>query len=178
MGKSELLFEIKTKMEKEDFRKLSYITIFSNKQKTIPLIVLLAAVGSILYSMMQGKFEIAVFFTVWGIFIPVAFAAIALSVEYKNIKKVNAIRSGLTKQPKQLISFFEHYLVAEDENAKRSHKIKYENLFQVVESKNNYVVYASKNAASMIRKMDISPEIREDFRDFLKTKFGERYKKF
>jgi len=170
------LFEITTRLEKDDYRRFSYATIFQKKYLTISLIILLAAVGSVFYIFMEDKLTVLNFFLYWVIMIAIVFAAIFVSVEYKNIKKINVIRSGYKKAPKQKITFFDDYLVAEDENANRSHKIKYDNLLKVLESKDFYIIFASKNIGSPIRKIDVDREYSDEFKRFLKEKFGERYK--
>lgn len=173
MSNQNALYEITTSMGKEDYRKFSYLTIFRKKARTVLLIVALAGVGAGLAAMMEGSFSVSRFLIVWLILIPTAFAAIFLRVEYKAYKKMNLVHMGF-ESARQSIAFYDSYLTAED--SKSHNKIKYDKLYQVLETKDYYIIYASEASASMIRKMDINEEDRAGFNQFLKAKMGTRYK--
>lgn len=174
MSNQNVLYEITTTMEKEDFKKLSYLTIFKNKNKTIALIILMAAVGGILASMIEGSFSPLKFLLVSLILIPTELAAILLSVEYKAFKRMSLVRVGLAVM-RQDLTFYENYLVAEDSLSKGPKKVKYDSLYQVQETKDYYVVHTSASNASLIRKKDIPYEDRPGFHKFLQAKLGTRY---
>ena len=174
MSNQNALYEITTRMEKEDYRKFSYLIAFRNKVRTILLIILLAAIGAGLWVFMDEIFSVPKFLGVWVILIITAFAAIFLRVEYKAYNRSNQIRAGLAGN-RQTITFFENYLIAQADDVKTNNKIKYENLYQALETEAYYIIYASASNASMIRKKDIDEEERTDFNKFLKIKFGTRY---
>jgi hypothetical protein len=174
MSNQDVLFDIVTKMEKQDYRNFSYMIAFSKKEQTIALIALLAAAGGGLDAMMGGSFVLPRFLVIWLILIVTAFAAIFLRTEYKAFTRSNEVRLGI-KGGKQRLTFYENYLIAAQDNVPGSNKIKYEKLFQVKETKDYYIIYANANAASMLRKIDIDEEERDDFRKFLKSKMGTRY---
>jgi len=171
-----VLYEVTTKMEKEDYRKFSYLTIFRRKYVTILLIALLAAIGSAFAVFADGDFKIIKFLLIWFILILTAFVAIFLRVEYKNLKRQNLNLAGMSNQ-KQIITFYENYLTAANENVKKFNKIKYDNLYQVFESKDYYIVYSTQNSASLIRKKDIDVEYRDEIYEFITRKLGKRFKK-
>ena len=174
MSNQNALYEIITRMDKEDYRKFSYIGIFKNKTKTILLIVLLAAVGAGLGAMMDGSFHILKFLLTWLVLIATAFAAIFLRVEYKAFSREGLVKVGL-KGNRQYLNFFENYLTASEDLVKESSKIKYEKLQEVLELEKYFMIYAGPTSASMIRKKDIDEEELEGFRKFLKNKMGSRY---
>lgn len=175
MSNQDALFDIVTRMEKNDYRKFQYLIAFSKKEQTILLIVLLAAAGAGLDAMMEGSFSPLRFFAIWLIFIATAFAAIFLRTEYKAFRRTGEVGVGL-KSNRQRLTFYESYLIAAEDNVPGSNKIKYEKLFQARETKDYYIIYANANAASMIRKIDIDEEEREDFRKFLRARMGSRYR--
>jgi hypothetical protein len=175
MSNQDALFDIVTKMEKDDYRKFQYLIAFSKKEQTIIMIVLLAAAGAGLDALMAAGFSLPRFLLIWLIFIATAFAAIFLRTEYKAFQRTNELRAGF-KGNKQRITFYESYLVAAEDNVSGANKIKYEKLFQALETKDYYIIYASAGSASMIRKIDIDEEERDDFHKFLRTKMGSRYK--
>jgi hypothetical protein len=175
MSNQNALYEIITRMDKEDYRKFSYIGIFKNIAKTILLIVVLAAAGAGLGAMMDGSFHIVKFLLTWLILIVTAFAAIFLRVEYKAFNREGLVKVGL-KGNRQYLDFFENYLTASEDLVKTSSKIKYEKLLQVMELDNYFMIYAGPSSASMIRKKDIDKEDLDGFRNLLKNKMGSRYK--
>lgn len=175
MSNQDALFVVTTRMDKADYRNFSYLMIFRNKLKTILLMIVLAAAGAGLGAMMDASFTAVKFLITWLILFVTEFIAIFLRVEYKAFTRANQIRAGMNGE-KQVIQFYENYLIAAQDNYSGTSKIKYEKLFQVLESNDYYIISASANSASMIRKKDIEEDERNDFREFLKTKMGTRYK--
>lgn len=173
---SSVLFEITTQMDKDDYRKFSYLTIFKRRYYTIFLIVLLAAVGALfaIFSIGQGSFDLIKFLLIWLGLIITEFAAIFLRVEYQSMKKMSMASVGLINR-KQNLFFYENYLTAGNEKGKESHKIKYDKLFQILESKDYYLIYSNSSSASLIRKIDIHRSYQVDFQKFLQAKLGNRY---
>ena len=175
MSSKNVLYEIATRMDKEDYRKFSYLIAFRKKYQTLAKIVLLAAIGAGIWAFTDEIFSVPKFFGIWVILIATAFAAIFLRTEYKAFNRMNQARAGIISVS-QTISFYENYLIAEEETVKGSNKIKYDRLYQVLELEDYYIIYAGANSASMIRKKDIAEEDRADFRIFLRAKLGQRYK--
>jgi len=162
-------------MDKEDYRKFSYLIAFRNKYQTLAKIVLLAAIGAGIWVFTDEIFSVPKFFAIWAVLIATAFAAIFLRTEYKAFNRMNQARAGIISVS-QTIAFYENYLVAEEDNVKGSNKIKYDRLYQVLELENYYIIYAGANSASMIRKEDIDEEDKTSFQIFLRAKLGQRYK--
>jgi hypothetical protein len=172
MSNQNALYEITTSMDKEDYRKFSYLTIFRKKSQTALLIVAMAVGGGVLFSMIEGGFSLPKFLIIALILIPTELLAIFLRVEYSAYKKMSLIRMGL-ESTRQHITFYDSYLTAED--SKGHNKIKYDKLYKVQETKDYYFIYASEGSASMVRKIDIHGEDRDGFNQFLKAKMGTRY---
>jgi hypothetical protein len=82
-------------MDKEDYRKFSYLTIFRKKSQVALLIVAIAVGGGVLFTMMEGSFSLLRFLIIGLILIPTQFLAIFLRVEYKAHMKMSVIRAGL-----------------------------------------------------------------------------------
>ena len=173
MSNQNALYEITTTMDKEDYRKFSYMTIFRNKSRMALLTVAIAVGGAILFTMMEGNFSLLRFLLIGLILIPTQLLAIFLRVEYKAHMKMSIIRAGL-ESARQHITFYDNYLTAED--SKKHSKVKYDKLYQVLETKDYFFIYASEGSASMVRKIDIHQDDREGFHQFMKTKMGTRYK--
>jgi hypothetical protein len=176
MSNQSELYEITTRMDKADYRKFSYITIFRKRAQTILLILLVAVGGAGITAMMEGTFSAPRFLVIWAILIVTAVAAIFLMVEYKAMKWLSKVQTGMIGG-KQTITFYENYLIAEQENVRGSNKIKYEKLFEILETKDFFIVYANASSASVIRKMDVSRNDIDDFKAFIKAKMGSRYTK-
>jgi len=172
MSNQDALYEITTSMDKDDYRKFSYLTIFRKKSQTALLIVAMAIGGGILFTMMEGSLSLLRFLIITLILIPTELAAIFLRVEYKAYKKMSIIRAGL-ESARQHIIFYENYLTAVD--SKNQNKVKYDKLYQVLETKDYYFIYSSAGSASMVRKIDIHEDDRDGFRQFIKAKMGTRY---
>jgi hypothetical protein len=161
-------------MEKADYRKFSHLTIFRNKTKTATLIIIMAVAGAVIGCMIEGSFSLPQFLLIWLVLIPTELAAIFLRVEYKAFKRSNLVGMGLAIV-RQDLSFYDNYLIAEDNLSKGPKKIKYDNLYQALETKDYYIIYTSAENASIIRKKDIDDEDRAGFHKFLQAKMGSRY---
>ena len=174
MSSNNFLFEIITRTGKEDYRKFSYISIFKKKFKTISLIILLAGVASAFAVFLYGNQDPMKFLLYWLGFTALAFGTICAKVELKVMRMTGMAQVGLISQ-KEKITFYENYLVADNGNVKNAKKIKYDDLFQILDSKDYYIIYANSTSASLIRKRDVEEEDRDEFKCFLQKKLGGRY---
>ncbi len=57
-------------------------------------------------------------------------------------------------------------------------KIKYYKFYEVIETKNYFIIYFNRRQASIIRKIDLEDSLVDELRDLLTGKIGNKYKNF
>lgn len=164
-------FRITTKMEQKDYRKFLYIATFLRSKIIIPYLLLVSMAGAYL---MREKGESSIFFImkVIGLFI-LAVGTVCFTVERKNKQRVKTDRITFYLESK--LSFFEDRVCYENEEMKGYWELSYDKIYEILESKDYFMFYLTKNQASLIRKQDMSDV--ENFQKFLKEKFPKKYKK-
>ncbi|HEY8423119.1 MAG TPA: YcxB family protein [Thermoclostridium sp.] len=164
---------VNTVMTKEDYRKFLYIATFRRNKFTIPMIGLIALLGSLIISL-DGKFSAIKLIISWILLFALAIIAVLLKVERKNAQRVKTDKTG-TFDSVNTLKFYDDRIVMENEALKSTGELKYDQFFAVMESKDYFIFYLTVNQASLIRKKDIdNPDL---FRDFIIEKFKDKYKK-
>lgn len=142
-----ILFTIKTKMDKEDYRKFLYLATFKKSPIIIPIILLIAAIGAGIIAFENGNFNIIDFLIAWVFMTLLVFGTICFKVEHKNKKRIETDKIG-TFGTYQTISFCDDYVI----------------------------VINNANMASLIRKKDIEDEYKTEIIRFLKEKLGKSFR--
>jgi len=164
---------VNTVMTKEDYRKFLYIATFRRNKFTIPMIGLIALLGSLIISL-DGKFSAIKLIISWILLFALAIIAVLLKVERKNAQRVKTDKTG-TFDSVNTLKFYDDRIVMENEALKSTGELKYDQFFAVMESKDYFIFYLTVNQASLIRKKNIdNPDL---FRDFIIEKFKDKYKK-
>lgn len=170
----QIIYTIRTTMEKEDYRKFLYWATFYKNKKVIPMIACLAFVCSLivnwnLYYVSWGKVTLY-----WAFFFALANAVICLKVKRRYKLRVTTDKTGAFGSLNEL-KFYSDKVVIDNDSLKSTGQLKYSQIYSVFESKDYFIFYITANQASLIRKKDI--DFLESFRMFIKETFGNKYKR-
>lgn len=166
-------FLIKTKMDKEDYRKFLYIAAFLKKKTTIPLLALIALIVSILINWSNDFLSPISVIVTWIILFAVSIGAICFGVERKMKQRLSSDRIG-TFNTTSVLKFYDDKVIMENDSLNSTGELRYEQFYQLLESKDFFIFYLNINQASLLRKKDI--DNIEKFKHFITTRFAESYK--
>lgn len=166
-------FKIKTKMEKEDYRKFLYIATFCRSKVVIPMIVGIALVGSIALNYSTWGLNIVGVILWTVILFVISMSVICFRVERRNKSRITTDNTGAFGSETVLL-FYDDRIVIENKEMKSMGELRYDQIYSLLESKDYFLFYINANQATLIRKKDV--EDCDSFRNYLKEKFGEKYK--
>lgn len=170
---SEPKFLIKTMMEKEDYKKFLYIATFRRNTYTIPLVGLITLVGSLIINWNGGYFNFITFFMTWIFMFVLAIGVVCFKMERKNKQRITTDNTG-TFGSVNVLKFYDDKVIMENESLKSVGKLRYDQFYQLMESKEYFIFYLTINQASLIRKKDV--ENVSEFKDFIIGKFDNKFK--
>lgn len=170
----QIIYTIRTIMEKEDYRKFLYIATFRRNYLVIPMIAVMALAGAVLSAWSYGKVTLLFVFSFWVLLFCVSIGVICFKVERKNKRRISTDKTK-TFGSVTILKFFDNYLVMETPATKGKNTLNYDQFYKLIESKDYFIFYFNANMASLLRKKDISN--LEEFQTFIKTKFGKKFKK-
>lgn len=165
---------INTTLSKEDYRRFLYIATFRRNKVIIPLIGLIALIGSFVVNFDGGSFNLIKFIISWVFLFALAIGAVLFKVEKKNAQRVKTDKTGAFDSINTL-KFYEDRIVMENKTLKSKGELKYEQFYALMESRDYFIFYLTANQASLIRKKDVDD--LDAFREFIVQKFKGRYKK-
>lgn len=168
-----LRYEINTKLEKKDYKKFLYIATFLRRPYTILLIIIISFFGGIMATWDGGMAakELVIFY--WIFMFIISMVTLMWNVERKNKRKS---KEGGEVFSRNILYFYDDKIAITDGQLEKPLALTYNQIYEVLESKNYYIFYFSKTMASLIRKEDMAANTK-DFSDFISFKLGNRYRK-
>lgn len=170
------LFTIKTSMEKKDYHKFLYIATFLRKKFTIPVIIIISALMAAFVSYNKGTFELKGFLIYWVLLLAITLFAIIVKIEVQNRERIKADKAGVLKSIETL-DFFDDAIVVKSTAFKSKSKVKYYKFYEVIETKDYFLIYFNRRQASIIRKVDLEESLVNELRNLLIEKIGPKYRK-
>lgn len=164
---------INTIMTKNDYRKFLYIATFKRNKFTIPMLALIALLGSLIVSFGSDNFNWIKLIISWALLFALAIIAVLIKVERRNAQRIKTDKTGAFDSVNTL-KFYDDRIVMENEALKSKGELKYDQFYAVMESKDYFIFYLTANQASLIRKKDV--DNLNDFKEFIVGKFQGRYK--
>ena len=172
----EKYFTIETKMEEVDNRNYLYIRAFKqNSAIFIPLFI---------FTLIGTAVLVATFKMLSLVGIVEAFAISLLLVVVATLVKIEFRHRGRIKKDKSgaigsitTMEFFDDYMTMKASFSDIVSKLGYNEFYGMIETKGYYILYYSRSQATMLRKKDIAPQIKDDFADFIHNKFEGKYKR-
>lgn len=164
---------INTVMSKEDYRRFLYIATFRRNKFIIPMIGLIALLGSMIISLEDGYLDLIKLIISWVLLFILAIIVILFKVERKNAQRIKTDKTGAFDSVNTL-KFYDDRIVMENKSLKSTGELKYDQFFALMESKDYFIFYLTANQASLVRKKDIDNV--NAFKEFIAQKFIGRYK--
>jgi hypothetical protein len=164
---------INTTMSKEDYRKFLYIATFKRNRVIIPMLALIAFIGSIIVNLNNGYLNVIKLIISWILLFALAIIVVIFKVERKNALRIKTDKTG-TFDSINTLKFFDDRIVMENKALKSTGELKYSQFFALMESKDFFIFYLTSNQSSLIRKKDV--DNLNHFKDFVVEKFGSKYK--
>lgn len=169
----EIKFEIRTTMEKEDYRKFLYLATFLKNKFVIPIIALISFVGSLMLNWDSEDLDWTLILIFWLGFFIIAVSVICFKLERRNKQRIKTDKTGAFGS-ENVLKFYEDKVIMENTILKSTGELKYEQFFSLLESKNYFIFYLTANQASLLRKKDI--QSLDMFKKFILDKFKGKYK--
>lgn len=173
MGNDTLLFTVNTRMDKDDYRNFLYFTSFRKNPSTILLILLFSGAGAAFGAYYGDMLTPVKFFSLWLAIAGLSAAAVCFRVETKTMQRAASERSYTFGAP-QTLEFYETKIQITDEAVSGKAKVRYDQFFRVIETKQYYYLYHNESMASMIRKVDVEDPASLSL--FFQKKFTDRYR--
>lgn len=173
------LITIKTKVEKNDYRKFFYVDFLSKKIIQIALGIFLTVFLLMLFSLgglvLLGIYKYTgnlMYYIALYIFLIVLIAVIH---EYKINKYYKTDKTELFTSY-QIIKFYEDFIIVSFEKEEGGRKRSYNGFYRIFESKDLILLYQNAYSSGIIRKKDVDRETLVELINLLKRKFGQNYK--
>lgn len=170
---SEPKFSITTVMEQEDYRKFLYLATFRRNPMVLPLVALIALLGSWAVNWSMEGLKLLPLLLTWVGMFALAIGTLCWKVERKNKQRVATDKTG-TFGAKNLLKFYDDRLVMEQEAMHSKGELRYEQFYQLLETKDYFIFYLSMNQASLLRKKDVADV--GSLQEFLRSKLEGRYR--
>ena len=161
------LYEITTKMQKDDYRNFLFLTTFQTADSITSLVIVGLILGAIA-SFVTG-FSISSLFFSSLFFILVLFAVMYSKLE-KNVKAVYPLDQPATIETEQTIVFYDTYLTSTNRTNADITKVHYADIFKVKEDDSYIILMLTKELASLICKRDLEKEVIENISKLLNEK--------
>ena len=161
------LYEITTKMEKEDYRNFLFLTTFQTTDSITSLILIGTILGAI--ASFATGFSLSSLFFSSLFFILVLFAVMYSKLE-KNVKSVYPLDQPTAIKTEQTIVFYDTYLTSTNRTNTDITELPYKDIFKIKEDDSYIIIMLTKEMASLICKRDLDKEIVENISKLLKEK--------
>lgn len=171
------LFAIKSSMDNKDYHKFLYIATFIRKKFMIPTIVVVTFLMAAFVSYSNNIFQIKSFFIYWIILLIITLFAIIIKLEFQNRERAKKDEDGVFKATETL-EFFENEVTIKSTAFKGKSKIKYYKIYEVLETKNYFIIYFNRKQASIIKKSNLDEKTLSSLKDLLCDKIGNKYKSY
>ena len=168
-------FYIVTKMEQEDHKKFLYITTFVKRKTGLIITAVMSVLAGLAVSWILDYMTVGMV-----VLIGVAYFLMIVGIQCYKINKMNKQRAKTDKAvgfgAESHLHFYDDHILMEMPVTKSSGQLRYDQIYEIMETKEFFAVYTSSNQASLIRKKDIKQEELAAFTEFLKEKMQKQYK--
>lgn len=169
-------YSIETLMEECDNRNFLYIRTFKQNSAVFLPLSIFILVGAIVLVLSLRWFSLFGILKCFGISFIIVTTVILTKLELRHRERIKKDKSGAIGSRTKM-EFFNNYMTMETSFVEGVNKLSYKTFYGMIETKNYYILYYSRAQATLLRKKDISPEIKEDFGEFIRDKFEGKYRK-
>ncbi|MBQ8527584.1 MAG: YcxB family protein [Lachnospiraceae bacterium] len=168
-------FYIVTKMEQEDHKKFMYITTFVKRKSGLIITAVMSLLAGLAVSWILDRVTPGMI-----ALIAVAYFFMIVGIQCYKINKMNKQRAKTDRAvgfgAENHLHFYDDHILMEMPVTKSSGQLRYDQIYEIMETKEFFAVYTSSHQASLIRKKDIKQEELAAFIAFLKEKMQKGYK--
>ncbi len=168
------LFQITTKMEKDDYKKYLYFITFRKSYQTMFSLIVLSLIGTFIFSFLLNQTNPI---KIISIFLIVAFISLSflfLKLE-RQVTKLFPTDTKSSFKKEQTIHLYGTYLTASNRMSDGETKTDYLSFHEIYETAEYLILYFDKTLASPVRKKDIAIEQYDEIISLLKSKLENRY---
>lgn len=169
------LYQVRTKIEPEDMRKFLYLETFRKRGAYhffVYLVLDLAASFLVSQAMGLGAGGFLAFFLAYAVLIPVI---LVIKLERICKKRFRTDRAGLYNAWSNW-EFYQDHVIGQNEAVQSSSVYRYEQFYQIIETKEYFLIYPNESMANLIRKRDIDGETMVGLQMLLREKMKARYR--
>ena len=171
------LYSIETIMEKEDYKNFLFTTMFKRNTGTLKYLAFMSVVGAVLLAVAKFGWNPKAFVGSFVFCFLALYVLAWIRMEYRYRKHIAQSNSAIFGSV-TTINFYEDMLtMASDLTYRTSSDLAYRDFFRVLEMKKYFVFYYTKAEATILRKQDLNNIGVNEFREFIKEKFEDRYQK-
>ena len=164
------LFVIETALSIIDYRKSLYVASFLRSKLSYLTLAALALIPAVLIG--GGEAGLKKVFFMWIFFVALFLVICGMRLEMKFSK---IARSDRTVTMPVRLEFMDDRIKVINKTPYIENEVIYDDLYEVLESKDFYFFYFTVRNGSPVKKADV--ENKEEFTAFLKKTFGRRYRK-
>lgn len=166
-------FVVQTTMEKEDYKKFLYIATFGRNKLVLPMIFGLSLLGGAAIQFGEETFQLLNFLLTTLLLFVAAVGTICFKVERKNKQRIATDKTG-TFGSICTLRFGEDAIKMENEAMHSTGEIQYQQIYQLLETRDYFIFYLAMHQASLVRKKDV--EDVAALQHFLRERFVGKYK--
>ena len=164
------LYQITTKMEKEDYRNFLFLTTFQTTDSIVSLLLIGTILGAI--ASFTTGFSLSSLFFSCLFFILVLFVVMYSKLE-KNVKTMYPLDQPAAIKTAQTITFYDTYLTSTNRTNTDITETIYNDIYKIKENDSYIILMLTKELASVICKKDLDREMVRKISDLLKEKCGD-----
>ena len=164
------LFVIETALSIIDYRKSLYVAAFQRSKLSYITLAAIALIPAVLIGRGEAGVKNVIF--MWLFFMALFLVICGMRIEMKFSK---IARTDRTVTMPVILEFMEDHIKVINKSPRIENEVVYDDLYEVLESKDFYFFYFTTRNGSPVKKTDV--ENREEFTAFLKKTFGRRYRK-
>lgn len=168
------LFEITTRMEKDDYKKYLYFTTFRKSSQTVISLLILIVIGTFFFSFLLKQNTLAGILIIFVLMALLILSFLFLRMD-RQARKLFPVSGNSSFKKEQTIRLYETCLTASNRMSDGETLTNYESFHEIYETAEYLILYFDKTLASPVRKKDIPAEERTKILAFLKEKLNDRY---
>ena len=168
------LFQITTRMEKEDYKKYLYFITFRKSYQTTISLILLSFIGTFIFSFLLNQSNPIKILSIFLIVSLISLSFLLLKLDHQ-VRKLYPTDMKPSFKKEQTIRLYDTYLTASNRMSEGEIKINYLTFHEIYETEEYLILYFDKTLASPLRKKDIDKEQYAEIISFLRSKLENRY---
>lgn len=165
-------YVIQTTIEKEDYRKFLYYATFLRKKYIIPMLIGIALAGSFMVSYSLERVSVGGVIITTIFMLLAAFGVVIYKVEKQNRQRAKEDMEKVFGVYKK-VELYEDRIKIHVQNRTDTFEMPYQEIHQLLVSKDFVILYLTENQATLIRKKDVEEVQKKEIIEFLQSKIKQ-----